>query len=93
MFTQNFRQLVDNSIYTQAEIAEKIKVSQQVISQWYTGKNYPRMAQLQRVADFFDVSMASLVGDTDSLKDEIIERLNGLRKKDLKAVLDFIKGL
>ena len=93
MFTENFRKLVDESVYSQHELAPRLKVSQQTVSQWYTGKNYPRMEQLQRIASCFGVSMASLVGDTDVLKDEIIESLNELSKADLKAVYDFIKGI
>lgn len=47
---------------TQAELAEKINVSYQAISQWERGETYPDVTILPELADIFDVSTDSLYG-------------------------------
>lgn len=94
MFTQNFRRHLDASGLTQRQFAKKAKVSQQMVSKWYTGASYPRMAQLQRMADVFGVEMTSLVNaEDDPLRDEIIQLINSLDTTQLQSVIAFIKRL
>lgn len=47
---------------TQAELAEKLNVSYQAISQWERGETYPGVTILPDIADVFDVSIDSLYG-------------------------------
>lgn len=51
---------------TQKELAEKVGVSDKAVSRWETGKNYPDIETLQRLAEVFDVSVNDLLtGEVD----------------------------
>ena len=57
---------------SQEELAEKIYVTRQSISNWENGKNYPDIHSLLALSALFDVSLDELVkGDIDRMKEEI----------------------
>ena len=59
---------------SQEELAEKIYVSRQTISNWETGKNYPDIHSLLLLSLLFNISLDQLVkGDVESMKEEIKE--------------------
>ena len=41
--------------WTQPQLADKLSVSKQTISNWETGIKVPRMGSLQKLADLFNV--------------------------------------
>lgn len=43
--------------FSQEELAEKIYVSRQTISNWETAKNYPDIHSLLRLSSLFNVSL------------------------------------
>lgn len=47
---------------TQAELAEKLNVSYQAISQWERGETFPDVTILPELADIFDVTTDSMFG-------------------------------
>lgn len=70
---------------SQEELAEKIYVSRQTISNWETGKNYPDIHSLLLLSLLFNISLDQLVkGDVESMKEEIkeaeIKKLNKYSK-------------
>ena len=61
------RQLRENRNLTQAELAEKLGVSDKTVSKWETCKGYPDISLLEPIAAVFDVSVAELLsGNTVS---------------------------
>ncbi len=57
---------------SQEELAEKIYVTRQSISNWENGKNYPDIHSLLLLSSLFDVSLDQLVkGDIEIMKVEI----------------------
>lgn len=59
---------------SQEELAEKIYVTRQTISNWETGKNYPDIHSLLLLSSVFDVSLDQLIkGDIEIMKEEIKE--------------------
>ena len=57
---------------SQEELAEKIYVSRQTVSNWETGKNYPDIHSLLLLSTLFNVSLDQLIkGDVDIMKKEI----------------------
>jgi len=57
---------------SQDELAEKIFVSRQSISNWETGKTYPDIKSLLLLSEVFSVSLDQLVkGDIETMKREI----------------------
>ncbi len=66
---------------SQEELAEKVYVTRQTISNWENNKNYPDIHSLLLLSSLFDVSLDQLIkGDIDIMKEEIkkseIEKFN-----------------
>ncbi|EAC3456885.1 helix-turn-helix transcriptional regulator [Listeria monocytogenes] len=59
---------------SQEELAEKIYVSRQTVSNWETGKNYPDIHSVLRLSLLFNTSLDQLIkGDIEIMKIEIKE--------------------
>ena len=50
----------------QAELAAALGVSQSTVGMWEKNKNKPEFDTLLRIAEFFNVTVAYLIGETDS---------------------------
>ncbi len=48
---------------SQEELAEKLGVSRQAVSKWETGSDIPAAAKLKEIADFFGVTVDSMLSD------------------------------
>ena len=55
------RELREKNHLTQAQLAEKLNVSDKTISKWETGKGYPDITLLQPIASVFGVSIMELL--------------------------------
>lgn len=53
--------LRENRNMTQADLAEKLCVSDKTISKWETGKGYPDVSLLEPIAKVFDISITELI--------------------------------
>lgn len=78
---------------SQEELAEKVYVSRQTVSNWETGKNYPDIHSLLLLSSLFNVSLDHLVkGDVEIMRRKIeeteIERLR--RYGNIYTVLLFL---
>lgn len=61
------RELREKNKITQAELAEKLNVSDKTISKWETAKGYPDITLLEPIAETFGVSVTELIsGNTVS---------------------------
>lgn len=61
-----------NMNLSQEELAEKIYVTRQTISNWENNKNYPDIHSLLLLSSLFDVSLDQLIkGDIEIMKKEI----------------------
>lgn len=66
---------------SQEELAEKVYVTRQTVSNWETGKNYPDIHSLLLLSSLFNISLDQLIkGDIEKMKEEIkkteIDRFN-----------------
>ena len=55
------KELREKSNMTQAELAEKLSVSDKTVSKWETGKGFPDISLLQPIAKAFNISVAELI--------------------------------
>lgn len=55
------RKLREDNKLTQAELAEKLNVSDKTVSKWETGKGYPDMSLLEPIATVFGISITELL--------------------------------
>lgn len=59
---------------SQEELAEKVYLSRQTVSNWETGKNYPDIHSVLLLSSVFNVSLDQLIkGDVEIMKKEIRE--------------------
>jgi transcriptional regulator with XRE-family HTH domain len=68
---------------SQEELAEKIYVSRQTISNWETGKSYPDVHNLILLSTLYEISIDELIkGDVEIMKEKITSNeLQSLSKK------------
>ena len=64
-FQKNLKALRAERGIGQAELAKTLDISVKTVSHWETGYTEPSIAQLIALADYFDVTIAELVGRTD----------------------------
>lgn len=64
--------------WTQAQLADRLSVSKQTISNWETGIKVPRMGSLQNLADIFNVKIGEITNAsiTKSEKDLLAKTTN-----------------
>lgn len=62
MFSQQIKSLRKKNKLSQAELAKQLKVTQQAIGKWETGKSTPDTDTLKRLAEFFKTSVDFLLG-------------------------------
>lgn len=55
------KELRESKKLTQADLAQKLNVSDKTVSKWETGKGYPDITLLEPIASIFDVSIAELL--------------------------------
>ena len=84
--------------YKQTELAEKLNVSQQIISNIENSKSAPDIELLMQTADIYGITLDQLVGrefvdkeGSDGLQQRIINCLNGMDEKGRKLVLELLK--
>ncbi len=59
---------------SQEELAERVYVTRQTVSNWENGKSYPDIGSLIRLSDLFGVSLDTLIkGDLEEMKERINE--------------------
>ena len=57
---------------SQEELAEKVYVTRQTVSNWETGESYPDIHSLLLLSALFDVSLDQLIkGDLETMKQEV----------------------
>ncbi|MFL2104842.1 helix-turn-helix domain-containing protein [Desemzia sp. FAM 23991] len=61
-------------LLTQAQVAEKIFVSQKSVSNWETGKTYPDIDSLIRLAKLYDLSLDNLLLEGSDIVEDIKEK-------------------
>lgn len=65
-FSTIFKELRNAADLTQQEIARSLDVSQSTITMWENGKRRPDLETLELIADFFNVDLNYLTGNSDS---------------------------
>ena len=94
-FAERLKTERKNNNITQTQLAEKLYLDRSSISKYESGKQIPETPTLEKLADFFDVSIDYLLGKTDirnyddtSSLDSINKNLNVNNLKTLAAHFD-----
>lgn len=94
-FAERLKSERKNNNINQTQLAEKLYLDRSSISKYESGKQIPETPTLEKLADFFDVSIDYLLGKTDirnyddnSSLDSINKNLNVNSLKTLAAHFD-----
>ena len=93
MLFERLKTLRSEAKLTQKEIAEKLEVSQQFYAKWESNKSTPASKNLNKLADFFNVSTDYLLGNTDNrnasnIDDDLEKSLDTFKSFDGKPMSD-----
>ena len=76
---------------TQEDVADKLEISRQTLSNWENGKTLPDIANVLKMSDLYNVSLDELLkGDVD-MKKKIFDEQKYVAT--MKRVFNFIVGL
>ncbi|HGD1056919.1 TPA: helix-turn-helix domain-containing protein [Streptococcus agalactiae] len=73
MFSKKLKELRINNKLSQKQIAEQMNISQQAYAKWERGKNSPSLATLEKVANFFNLSIEELLSDGTVSLDNLLK--------------------
>lgn len=73
--------------WTQKELAERLGVTDKAISKWETGKSYPDISLLPKIADIFGVSTDLLLSANTNSKGVEKSSMKNKRSKQLNLIL------
>lgn len=84
-FAERLKTLRKQVKLTQAQIAEKLDISQQAYASWERGAKKPTQENLVKIAQILNVSVDYLVGNSENTEDELdnIELLFRMNSKGL----------
>ena len=101
MFFDQFKQLCDSAGKSPSAVGRELGISSGAVSMWKTGARRPRTDQLQKIADYFGVSIDYLLGiekaatlsddGWSAQKKELIEAVSNMTDEQLEALLPLIK--
>ena len=86
-FVKNLRHLMEAKGISQADISRELDVSSATASDWCTGKKYPRIDVMQRLADLLGVRYSTLVTENGLVDFEDQRRLEALHQNPRLGLL------
>lgn len=77
--------------FTQEEIAEKLGVSRQTISNWENSKSYPDIISLIKLSDVYSISLDALLKEDENMIKHLDETTNIVKSKNrLRKILPIL---
>ena len=64
-FVTRFEELCSQTKQTPSAVGAQLGVSRATVSRWRSGKDFPKTKTLQRIANYFGVSVDYLLGKSD----------------------------
>ena len=92
----NLRALLNERGVSQTELAAAIGVSSGTLSDWLSGRYYPRMKYIEAMAQFFGVAAVDIIETKkapSSSDDEAVELFMSLSKEAKEQALDYLRFL
>lgn len=87
IFVKNLRYLMEAKGISQADICRELNVSSATASDWCTGKKYPRIDAMQRLADLLGVRYSTLTTENGLNDYEDALRLEALHQNPRLGLL------
>ena len=87
IFVRNLRYLMNARGISQADICRELGMSSTTVSDWCTGKKYPRVDAMQRLADLFGVMFSTLTTEGGIQNFEDQQRIEALHQNPRLGLL------
>jgi len=87
IFVKNLRFFMESRDVTQADICRELGVSSATVSDWCTGKKYPRIDAMQKLADLLGVRYSTLTTESGMRDFEDQVRLEALHQNPRLGLL------
>lgn len=87
IFVRNLRYFMEARGISQADICRELEVSSATASDWCTGKKYPRVDAMQRLADLLGVTFSTLTTEAGMEDYEDQQRLEALHQNPRLGML------
>ena len=92
MLAKQLRYLRQSKELSQVQLAEKLGVKKQSVSNWENDNVIPSVEMLERIAEYFNVSTDYLLGRENSSNiGRHLEDLTGLRQKQIEHIVLIIE--
>jgi transcriptional regulator with XRE-family HTH domain len=87
IFVRNLNEIMERRGISQADIIRELDVSSATVSNWCTGKKYPRIDAMQRMADLLGVNLSTLTTESglDDMKN--LDRLEAMHQNPRLGLL------
>lgn len=68
ILAKNLKKYIAKSGKDRGEIAEDLNMSYSTLTDWINGKKYPRINNIEKLAEYFKVSKSELIEDFEEIK-------------------------
>lgn len=68
VLSKNLKKLIDKKGIDQRILADYLGISEMSVSNWVNGIKYPRMGNVQKMADYFGVMKSDIIEEKDDIK-------------------------
>ena len=94
VLSKNLKKYISKSGKDRSTIAEELDLSYSTLTDWVNGKKYPRINNIEKLAEYFNVSKADLIEDFDEIKkdNEVLAAII-VQLRINKALFDIVKKL
>lgn len=89
-FHKNFKMLFDQANISQEEFGKIVGASHSTVSSWLTGRAYPRIDVMQRIADYFGITIIALISEqkidlsvSENIVIDLYRQLTDAQKRNL----------
>jgi transcriptional regulator with XRE-family HTH domain len=87
IFVKNLRFFMEEKGISQADICRELKVSSATVSDWCSGKKYPRIDAMQRLAELLGVTFSMLTTENGVIDYQNMDRLEALHQNPKLGML------
>ncbi len=100
VFVNNLRRYMENKGVDQSCIVAALGFSASTVSDWVTGKKYPRVDAMQKLADYFGVLLSDLTSEDDGAElrkltpteQELISIFRSLNDKGQDMIINAVRS-
>lgn len=87
IFVKNLHFFMEEKGISQADICRELKVSSATVSDWCSGKKYPRIDAMQRLAELLGVTFSMLTTENGLIDYQNMDRLEALHQNPKLGML------